>query len=63
MYILELNDIFFIRNLNYPHEGFNINSYISFAASGDTRAAANHKLQHNASPSHQCNYFNRLPRL
>ena len=31
MYILELNDIiFFIRNLKYPHEGFNINSYVSF---------------------------------
>ena len=30
MHILELNDmIFFICNFKYPHEGFNINSYIS----------------------------------
>ena len=36
MYILELNNIIsFIRNFKFPHEGFNINSYISFA-SGDT---------------------------
>ena len=37
---------------------------ISFA-SGDTRAAANHKLQHNRSPTNAINnfYFNRLPRL
>ena len=64
-YILELNDImFFIRNLKHPHEGFNINNYISFA-SGDTRTSANHKLQHNRSSTNTMNnfYFNRLPRL
>ena len=64
-YILELNDIiFFIRNLKYRHEGFNINNNISFV-SGDTRASANHKLQHNRSSTNTINnfYFNRLPRL
>ena len=41
MYILEFDNItFFICNLKYPHEGFYINSYVSFA-SGDTHAAAN----------------------
>jgi len=39
---IELNDIiFFIRNLKHPHEGFNINNYISFA-SGDTHASASY---------------------
>ena len=64
-YILELNDIiFFIPNLKHPHEGFNINNYILFA-SGDTRASANHKLQHNRSSTNTINnfYFNRLLRL
>ena len=56
--------MFFIRNLKHPHEGFNINNYISFA-SGDTRASANYKLQHNRSSTNTMNnfYFNRLPRL
>ena len=62
MYILDI--IFFICNLQYPHEGFNINSYISIA-SKDTHATANHKLQHNRSPTNAINnfYFNRLPQL
>ena len=59
-YILELNDImFFICNLKHPHEGFNINNYISFA-SGDTRASANHKLQHNRSSTNTINISGSL---
>ena len=37
MYILDLNDvIFFVRSLKSPHEGVNIENFISFT-SGDTR--------------------------
>ena len=44
MYILDLNDvIFFVRSLKSPHEGFNIENFISFTL-GDTRSANSHKL-------------------
>lgn len=65
MYILDLNDIrFFIKSLNSPHESFNIKNYISFAT-GATRLAANHKLQHTRCTDNPSNnfYFNRLPRI
>ena len=65
MYTLDLNDImFFIKNLNNRHDGFDIKSYISFVT-GNTRLATSNKLQHNRSTDMMANnfYFNRLPRL
>jgi len=65
MYILNLNDIkFFIRNLKTNHDEFDIKNFIIFA-SGNTRVAANHKLQHNRSTDNLMNnfYFNRFPCL
>ncbi len=65
MYILDLNDvIFFVRSLKSPHEGFNIENFISFT-SGDTRSVNSHKLRHTRSNNNSSNnfYFNRLPRI
>ena len=65
MYIYDLNDVmFFVKSLQNPHAGFNINDYINFI-SGNTRQATSNKLQHTrATDSTNKNfYFNRLPRI
>ena len=64
MYIFETSDIlFFIKNLKYPTNNFNINTYISFSV-GNTRSYGV-KLRHNASSTNKERhfYFNRISRL
>jgi len=54
MYILDFNDtMFFIRNLEINHDEFDIKNFIF--ASGNTRLAANHRLQHNRSTDNLTN--------
>ena len=65
IYILELNEIFFIlKSLKYPSPSFNITDYISFT-DGNTRSSTGSKMIHvrNNNNTSRHFYFNRIPRL
>ena len=65
MYYFELCDLmFFIKNIEYPSESFNIKDYVTFSKCG-TRSSFIHKLTHNktATSSYRQFYFNPIARL
>ena len=60
----ELSNLFFIKNIYYPSDNFNIKDYITFSSCG-TRSSAHYKLRHNKAltSTYRHFYFNRIAHI